>query len=380
MPVSEAAIGESMESLVIVDGGEAVLVTRDENTRRIPVRWLRGFCAEPGSDPFRNGQRARNSLELPSVVKIRTVAHDEEADCWRVRFEGETADVVVDIDQLLPLKAEEQLHGPDPSPFSSADPTVRGTDYEDLEAPTALRSFLETLYRRGYARIRNVPNRPAELSRVAGLLGAQGQLAASDLFEEVVTPASEHAREASRDDAPHTDQPYRDPIPGYLLQHCLESTGNGGETFVIDGMSAAATLVAEEPLAAVELTRWPALFRYRDGKVDQEKAVTILETGPDGSLQRISFNDRALVDFRCSSDRLEGCVNAYDSLARILQREGLQHRFRMQPGDVLIVNNRRVLHGRNPIGPNGSIRLACCYLESGDLSSTWRRVRSGAID
>ena len=111
MSVPEAAIGENMECLAIVDGGEAVLVTRGDKTRRIPVRWLRGFCAQPGSAPFRNGQRVHHSIELPSVVKIRTVTRDQEGDCWRIRFEGETSDVTVDIDQLMPLKAQERLHG-----------------------------------------------------------------------------------------------------------------------------------------------------------------------------------------------------------------------------------------------------------------------------
>lgn len=379
MPPTDATLAETAESITIVDGGDSVLVTRGGRSRRIPVRWLRLLCSDAESGASVSGQRSFNSVDLPSIVKVRSAVHDEEQQCWRLRFEGETTDVITEIDHLLAPVTNEDLDGSEPSPFSSADPQVRGIDYETLEAPTALRSFLETLFRRGYARIRNVPSRPGEITRVARLLGLRGELAGADLFEEVAEGPGPRGK-ASHDDAPHTDEPYRDPLPGYLLQHCLEASGSGGETFVIDGMSAAATLAAEEPLAAVELTRWPVVFRYQDAKVDHQQALTLLETAADGSLRRITFNDRAVRDFRCPDDRLPICASAYDSLARILQREGLQHRFRMQPGDLLITNNLRVLHGRHPLAAGGTRRLACCYLETGDLLSTWRRARSGAID
>ena len=40
--------------------------------------------------------------------------------------------------------------------------------------------------------------------------------------------------------APHTDNPYRDPVPGIQLLHCLQSSPGGGDNTFIDGFAAAA--------------------------------------------------------------------------------------------------------------------------------------------
>ena len=45
--------------------------------------------------------------------------------------------------------------------------------------------------------------------------------------------------------APHTDNPYRDPVPGIQLLHCLQSSADGGDNVLIDGFAAAA-LVRED--------------------------------------------------------------------------------------------------------------------------------------
>ena len=141
-----------------------------------------------------------------------------------------------------------------------------------------------------------------------------------------------------------------------------------------------ATLAAEEPFAAVELARWPMLFARVDAQVDQLRAVPLLETAADGSLQRITFNDRIARDFMCPDDRLPICAGAYDTLARIVQREGFQNSFRVKSGDLLILDNERVLHGHRPVTGPSPLRFACGYLDRGDLMSTWRRALAGLLD
>ena len=42
--------------------------------------------------------------------------------------------------------------------------------------------------------------------------------------------------------APHTDNPYRDPVPTVQLLHCLANAVDGGESGLVDGFHAAALL------------------------------------------------------------------------------------------------------------------------------------------
>ena len=139
------------------------------------------------------------------------------------------------------------------------------------------------------------------------------------------------------------DEPYLDPMPRYVLQLCVENSLSGGELQLVDGMNAAETLAMEAPIMAAELARWPMLFACSGSDSDYRSLRTLLETSADGSFQRITFNDRAALDFMCPEDRLPVCAEGYDQLARILQREGLQNRFRVQAGDLVLIDNHRVL-------------------------------------
>ncbi|GIT46538.1 MAG: hypothetical protein Ct9H300mP12_11230 [Acidimicrobiales bacterium] len=50
----------------------------------------------------------------------------------------------------------------------------------------------------------------------------------------------------------HTDNPYRRPVPGYQLLHCLVASDGGGMTVLVDGFRAAEAL-RDEDLAAFGL-------------------------------------------------------------------------------------------------------------------------------
>ena len=379
MASPQVTAAERAESIDVVDGGAFVVVQRGESSRRIPARWLRLLAESPSDVDASNGHRRFDSVSLPSEFKVRTAILDEETGQWEIRFEGETSGVLYDFDRLLGMASSDELHGPERTAFSSADAPMRAVDYDMLEAPAALRSFLDTLLRRGYARVREVPNRMEELVGFARRLRLEQGLIQPGPFEQ--SRVSEDAiADPSHGPSLHTDEPYRDPVPGFHVQLCLESNGPGGDTIVADGLSIAATLAAEEPFAAVELARWPMLFARTGPSIDRRRAVPLLETAADGSLQRITFNDRAARDFLCPDDRLPICAGAYDTLARIAQREGFQNTFRVKSGDLLIIDNERVLHGHRPVTGSGANRFACGYLDRGDLMSTWRRARAGLLD
>lgn len=380
MSTTNVTAPEQTESIDVIDGGEAVVVVRDGVTRRFPSRWLRLLVSGTGNVDPASGHRLFDSVSLPSEFKVRSATYLEESGQWEIRFEGETRGTPIDLERLLVSTVIEEIDGPERTPFSSADPPSRAVDYEMLEAPAALRSFLDTLLRRGYARVRDVPRSSTELERFTRRLRLEQGLLPPGCFEEAFSGDRDGDDPSSLHASVHTDSPYRDPVPAFHLRLCLESSGKGGEMIVADGMSIAATLATEEPFAAVELARWPMLFARQGAKDDLRRAVPMLEMTQDGGLQRITFNDRAAVDFTCPDDRLPVCAGAYDTLARIVQREGLQNRFRVQPGDLLIVDNERVLHGHLPLIGSGSQRHACGYVGRGDLMSTWRRARSGLLD
>ena len=369
----------STESLVVVDSGAAILAEQGAFKRRIPARWLRLMGSDPRSMISQTAQRAFDSTTIPTESRIRSADFNAQEGCWEVRFEGETDPIEVTFDRLMASSSVEQIDGPMPTPFSSADQSVRALDYENLDSPAAVRSLLETLFRRGYARVRGVPTTDSALRDLATRLGARGKKTSFNVTTEHVGAQAPTTVSASRGCQPHTDEPYLDPMPRYLLQLCVENSLSGGELQLVDGMNAAETLAMESPIMAAELARWPMLFTCMGAEENYQGLRTILETSADGSFHRITFNDRSSLDFMCPDDRLAVCAEGYDLLARILQREGLQNRFRVQTGDLVIIDNFRVLHGRSE-NTGGERRLLCGSLDRSSVFSTWRRARSGNLD
>ena len=362
-------------SLSVIDSGVAAIFSRGELSRRVPARWLRMMVlSAENSDSF--APRPAPSTSIPTDVRLRSISYLEEFDAWDVQFEGENQLFRIDRDRLGASSDMLLGEGPEQTPFNSSDQPSRQIDCDTLESPAAVRSFLDSLLRRGYGRIRGVRADDASLFNVLKRLGFTGSQSQLMIEREVIhhggIEGSAHLL------ASHTEAPHRDPIPDYHIRLCVETTLKGGDMILVDGLNAVTTLAMESPIAAAELSRWPMLFvGNRSGS--ERRLVPMLETGVDGSLRRIIFNDRASIDFACPDDRLEVCAEAYELLSRVVEREGIQNRCRVQVGDLVVIDNRRVLHGANS-GSSGERTMLCCSMDRSQIMSTWRRARSGDLD
>src|SRR5947207_13412396 len=63
---------------------------------------------------------------------------------------------------------------------------------------------------------------------------------------------------------PHTDNPYRAPVPGIHLLHCLVTETSGGLSTLVDGFAVAQSLRAQHRQAFRSLSSTPARFSYTD--------------------------------------------------------------------------------------------------------------------
>ncbi|MEC8560405.1 MAG: TauD/TfdA family dioxygenase [Planctomycetota bacterium] len=374
------SVHDLAECLTVVDGGSAVVAERGDFSRRIPARWLRLMGVDAANMAPATGQRRFRSTTIPPESRVRSVAYQESGGFWEVRFEGETEPLELTFDRITASDSRERIEGPEPTVFSSADQPARALDFDTLDSPAAVRSLLEMVLRFGYARIHGVrPDQSSLRELVARFSGTDPAIQRPMVIEEEVAPGSE-APHSCAGPEPHVDRPYLDSMPRYLLQLCTRDSLAGSDLVLVDGMNAAQTLAMEQPMMAAELSRWPMLFSREGTDFSYQALMPILETGADGSFRRITFNDRASVDFMCPDDRLQACSEGFDHLARILEREGLQHRFRVQPGDLVIIDNHRVLHGRTASSAPGERTLLVGHLERAAVLSTWRRARSGNLD
>jgi gamma-butyrobetaine dioxygenase len=174
----------------------------------------------------------------------------------------------------------------------------------------------------------------------------------------------------------HTDNPYRDPVPGLQLLHCLANAAEGGDSVVVDGFRAALTLRAEQPQAFELLTRHPVRFAYANAATRLEARAPMIGLAADGELTEVRFNNRSLAGIDAPGDAMAGFYAAYRSFALILERPELELTFKLDPSDLFIVDNRRVLHGRKGFTSAGGRHLQGCYADRDGLLSTLAVLRA----
>src|SRR5262249_22020420 len=142
---------------------------------------------------------------------------------------------------------------------------------------------------------------------------------------------------------PHTDNPYRDPVPTVQLLHCLASAAEGGDSGLVDGFAAARLLRTEDPAAFGILTATPVTFSYADATAQLRATMPMIGLDPRGRIREIRLNHRSLqpLSLTCGDSFLEPAeadafYRAYLAFAEIVQRPELMLTFRLGPGDCAV--------------------------------------------
>jgi gamma-butyrobetaine dioxygenase len=176
---------------------------------------------------------------------------------------------------------------------------------------------------------------------------------------------------------PHTDNPYRDPVPTLQVLHCLRSTAVGGDTTLVDGFAAAATLAGEDPGAYALLSEESWRWRWSDVTTELETTAPVIETGRDGSVRQIRYNERSRCPAICLPEVAGDLLGALAQFAVLVADPARQTRVRLRPGDALITDNRRTLHGRTAFASGGERHLQGAYADMDGLRSTLAVLRRG---
>ena len=166
----------------------------------------------------------------------------------------------------------------------------------------------------------------------------------------------------------HTDNPYREPTPTLQLLHCLASSAEGGENTLVDSFRVAQDL---PPGDFEVLARTPITFRYADADTDLEAETPVISVDARGGVQAVRYNTRSTQPFRLPVDAVGRYYEAYQRFGRMLEAPEYRIQFKLGAGDLFIVDNLRVMHGRTGYAASGGERhLQGCYADRDGLRST----------
>jgi len=223
---------------------------------------------------------------------------------------------------------------------------------EVLQTDVALLNLLRMVQRYGVAIISNTPVDNVASQRVVERIGPVRHTMYGGFWETRVLPSedSSHIDSAFSTCAlpAHTDGNYwRDP-PGLQIFHCLHADPNGGDTLLVDGFQVAHKLQQEDPAALQLLSTRPVPFQHRDKDNHMVAYHTIIGCGPDGTVTRFSLNTLDRGSLHLSPDEVPQFYRAWKSLCDEVRRPSNEAWIKLEPGNLIVLNNRRVLHGECP--------------------------------
>ena len=363
-----------------VEAHESGITVRwtDKSPMHLPLFWLRdncrcARCRHPG-----NGQKLYEITDLPSdltAVEAMVGADHAVRVLWSDGHRSEYgAQWLVEHDLIASARMQRR-------PVyrhwgrELAEQLPNGDWPAMLADPTKELAWLDLYSTLGFGILKNVPIRSGMVAEVGNWLGYVRVTNYGVLFDVVSVPNPTNLAYTPVGLGVHSDNPYRHPSPGVQLLHCLEADAPGGDTLLVDGFAAAETLREENPGAFALLSTVPMTFKFADEIAALEAKQTLITTDMDGVISAVHFNNRSADWLDAPVELADRWYAAYRAFALILKRPERELVFKLRPGDCVVMQNDRALHGRTAFDPNlGRRHLQGCYIDRDGIESRRRML------
>lgn len=408
-----------------------------DDTLFLPKAWLRDICPCPACVSPSSGQKRFASCVLPPALKTKRMTFKSDG-ALVVRWKGQAAPgpggphslghrSIYPMDYLVSRYLVGLKNGGEATPpahlevkdvedsgrdteAGAAAPQARvlwdrevferglearHVEYSDwMEGGSAFAQAIRTLSSYGLVVVKNVPESETSVQQVAERIGPIMDTFYGRTWDVVSKPDAENVAYTNDFLCLHQDLLYHDPVPKIQLLHCLKNECKGGESLFSDGLVAAwhASMVRTPYAADLETHRLAYWYtkngndRYRTHPIVDATGhhprlplgvnwsppfqaplplAPLLAHGPGTTtLHPPSGHHRFVAETR-SARRFMDAVEAPRATWE----------YKMAPGDCVVFDNRRVLHGRTRFdvsGGGGERHLRGCYLDE----PTYERVRA----
>ncbi|XP_066281998.1 probable gamma-butyrobetaine dioxygenase isoform X3 [Branchiostoma lanceolatum] len=358
-------------------GGRQVQVQWDdslESTTRYSCTWLRYHCHCIQCKQAHSGQRLLNPLSLPATQEVTKAWVDDEDRALHLGFAGEPDHVTV-----LPLgwlwknsyseehrrqRAEKRR----PLVHQNGFPEI---SYKKLQSgnKSVLLRWMQDISDYGVSLVRDVPTELGTVAKVGELIAPVQQSIYGNVFDVVSTEKPINAAYSNVGLEFHMDLMYYESPPGLQLLHCVRFNPEvqGGESVLLDAFPVVEHLRVHHPEDFNTLVRVPATFHKihfdREYPVCMRYQRPHIVLNPDKEVIAVNWSPPFEGPLSVPEDDVEPYYKAYRRLVQAMQDSPLKER-RLEPGDCLVFNNRRMLHSRRAftLAPGTVRHLQGCYI------------------
>lgn len=335
-------------------------------------------------------QRNFNTFEIPEDTQPSQIETNENG--VKIRWSGDAHESFYPWD-FLEFYLQSDKRSPEPievEHFGAQGPqNPPSLKYGDFLAneTEAVGRLTDHIRRRGFSFITEVPVKSAEpTEKLLEKIAFIRQTHYGGFYDFIPDLALADTAYTNIALGAHTDTTYFTDPAGLQAFHLLSHTDNssknsgenlGGQSLLVDGFYAASILKQEDPKAFEVLSRVKLPWHASGNKgitISPDKPYPVLEMDEGtGKLHRVRWNndDRGVVPFdsEYSPDEWYKAARKWNE---ILRRKSTEYWFQLKPGNLLVFDNWRVLHGRSAF--TGVRRICGGYINRDDFISRWRNT------
>jgi len=346
-----------------------------------PYIWLRDNCPS-GLHP-QTRERMLDLLSIAAEPQVRTARIEQDEAVLEWSGENHVSRFALDwLDHHRPGQVHDDPADITPLPWRSdlgADGIPRHRAEAVLSDDGALLDWMRDTAGIGLSIVEGVAGEPVAGIALAERIGFLRRTNFGTTFEVINKPDPNNLAYTAVALPLHTDLPNQEVPPGYQFLHCIANEADGGGSVFADGFAIAEDLRREEPDAFRLLSEIDVPFRFHDSGTDIRLRAPVIALDRAGRLVELRYNAHIASVFDMPADVMPAYYGAYRSLMARTRRDDYHVGLKLKAGEMVVFDNRRILHGREAFDPNTGFRhLHGCYVDRGEFDSRLRVLTRSA--
>ena len=245
-----------------------------------------------------------------------------------------------------------------------------------LSDEDAFFAFLSQFIRTGAVIVRGLPQTPDMIEKLPQKIGVIRTSNFGHIFEVKIKPDADSNAYTGEELLAHTDLATREYMPGLQFLFCLQNDADGGFSTLADGFAIAEHIQQTDPDTYALLASRPIDFVNKAKTSDYRMHVPLFHCDASGVLDEVRWTSWLRAPLRGELTEMAAIYKAQKLAYQLGNSDRFKAKFKLQAGDMMCFDNRRVLHGRTSFDPNSGGRwLRGCYMEREEL---WSGLRMSA--
>lgn len=363
--------GNNLSTQIQDEGRLCVIRTEQRENFRFENVWLRHNCHCPECKQDHTGQKLLDisEIDMDDVISCLKIV-DENLEIKWTDHEGFIPLKFLIANSYTDLNQQERLSWIN-------QPKLQKIGYSEVkEGDKGILRWLKDINMYGASLLTNVPVQDKMVCKVAELIAPVLKTIYDTDFEVKSVP---NPINIAYSDVPldfHIDLNYYESPPGLLMLHCtqFDECVEGGESMLLDIFHVAECFRNKFPDDFHILTKIPATFQKvhfnRDSPVFMKYQRPHIVLNHRGEIVGVNWSPPFEGPLKVKQEDVLPYYRAYTKFAKEVKNSTNKIVFRMKPGDLLTVNNRRLLHARKGFKLNGGVRcLQGCYVGIDDYKN-----------